>query len=113
MSTDTILPFVNQIRQTQLLDPAQQKEVERLGQTATRPSELARELVRRGWMTPYQANQVARGRAAELVLGSYIVLEPLARGGMGQVFKARHRHLQRLVALKLIHPDHRDRAELV
>jgi serine/threonine-protein kinase len=113
MSTDAVRNFVAQLRQAQLLEPGQQQEAERLGQTATRPAELAGELVRRGWMTPYQANQVARGRGAELVLGSYLVLEPLARGGMGQVFKARHRYLQRLVALKFIRPEQRDSQDTV
>jgi serine/threonine-protein kinase len=113
MSTDAVRTFVAQLRQAQLLEPAQQQEAERLGQTAARPAELAGALVKRGWITPYQANQVARGRGAELVLGSYTVLEPLARGGMGQVFKARHRYLHRLVALKFIRPEQRDSQDTV
>jgi WD40 repeat protein/tetratricopeptide (TPR) repeat protein len=34
----------------------------------------------------------------------YRVLEPLGAGGMGTVFKAEHRHMERLVALKVINP---------
>jgi serine/threonine protein kinase len=38
-------------------------------------------------------------------LGEYELLEPLGQGGMGQVWKARHRKLGKLVAVKLIRPD--------
>jgi serine/threonine protein kinase len=35
----------------------------------------------------------------------YDILDFLGAGGMGSVFKARHRLMSRLVALKVIHPD--------
>jgi serine/threonine-protein kinase len=113
MSTEVVTTFLSQLRSTQVLEPAQLDEVERLARAATQVREVAGELVRRSWLTPYQANQLARGKGAELVLGPYIMLEPLARGGMGEVFKARHRHLQRLVALKLIRPEQRDSQDLL
>jgi serine/threonine protein kinase/N-acetylneuraminic acid mutarotase len=63
---------------------------------------LARELVERNWITSYQANQLLQGRGAGLVLGPYRVLDKLGEGAMGQVFKARHVGMDRLVALKVI-----------
>src|SRR5262249_33547527 len=66
-----------------------------------------------GWLTPYQANQLLPGRGQELVLGSYILLERLGEGGMGQVFKARHRNLGRTVAVKLIRKERLDNPDAI
>ena len=36
------------------------------------------------------------------MLGEYVILRKIGAGGMGQVFKARHRRMKRLVALKVL-----------
>jgi serine/threonine protein kinase len=46
-------------------------------------------------------------------LGQYALLEPLGEGGMGQVFKARHRLMDRIVAIKVIHGKYFNRASIV
>ena len=45
--------------------------------------------------------QVSKARA----LGSYELIEPIGRGGMGEVWRARHRMLARTAAIKLIRPE--------
>jgi serine/threonine protein kinase len=90
----------------QLLDPALLEQVTRqFGARPVTPQALAAELVRRGWLTEFQAQHWYHGRAGELLVGSYVLLEPLGTGGTGQVYKARHQRMNRLVALKVFRPD--------
>jgi len=63
---------------------------------------LARELIQAGKLTRFQAQAVYQGKTKGLVLGEYVVLDQIGAGGMGQVYKARHRTMDRLVALKTL-----------
>jgi formylglycine-generating enzyme required for sulfatase activity/serine/threonine protein kinase len=63
---------------------------------------LARELVRANKLTKYQAQAVYGGNVKGLVFGQYVVLDKLGEGGMGVVLKARHRRMDRLVAIKIL-----------
>ena len=66
--------------------------------------ELAKELVRSRKLTKFQAQVAYQGKARGLVFGEYVVLDKIGEGGMGQVFKARHRQMKRTVAIKLLPP---------
>ena len=100
----TIATFVETLLESRVLDPAQQEEFSREG--LARLGDLAAltdELLRRGWLTHFQLAELERGRGHGLVRGQYLLLESLGEGGMGRVFKARHRRMKRVVALKFIH----------
>src|SRR5690242_13671329 len=98
--------LVTALRDSRLLTPSQLNEATlELQARFPEPRALARELVQRGWLTPFQINQLFQGRTSELMMGPYLLLERLGEGGMGQVFKARHQLMNRLVALKLIRKE--------
>ena len=113
MSISSITDLVDTLRQGQLLLPGQLEELAELRRRFKDPRELAKELVRKGWVTTFQINQVFQGRGLRLVLGSYVILERLGEGGMGQVFKARHLRMDRVVALKVIRKEKLSNPEAV
>jgi tRNA A-37 threonylcarbamoyl transferase component Bud32 len=88
-----------------VLEETQAAETARMQAQHADAHALARELVQRGWLTPYQVNQIFLGHGDDLVLGSYVLVERLGEGGMGQVFKARNWKLNKTVALKLIRKE--------
>src|SRR5207248_6062737 len=48
---------------------------------------------------------ILQGRGASLTLGSYQILDLLGEGGVGQVFKAKHVAMNRIVALKVVRKE--------
>jgi serine/threonine-protein kinase len=114
MGISSVPDLVQALRASALLSRAQAEELVRSIQGRfTDVRALARDLVRRDWVTPYQINQVYLGRGDELTLGPYVLLKRLGEGGMGQVFKARHQKLNRVVALKIIRRDKLDNPEAI
>ncbi len=62
---------------------------------------LAEKLVDLGYINRWQAEQLLNGRV-KWNLGPYRIVDAIGQGGMGQVFKAEHTIMQRIVAIKVL-----------
>jgi serine/threonine protein kinase/WD40 repeat protein len=106
MSQPTLL---DRLRDSEILAPDKIDVLAKLPEARENdPRALAKVVHKRGWLTRYQINQVAAGRGKDLIIGYYLLLDRLGEGGMGQVFKAQHRHMDRIVALKLMRKEKLD-----
>jgi serine/threonine protein kinase len=64
---------------------------------------LRDELIESEQLTPYQAEAIYQGHPQRLVIGdNYIIEDLIGSGGMGMVFRARHRLMKKVVALKVL-----------
>ena len=73
-----------------------------------RPGDLAALLVRDGFLTPFQADHLMRGRRPKFLIGKYLILDRIGAGGMGAVYLCEHLQLERQVALKVLPADQAD-----
>jgi eukaryotic-like serine/threonine-protein kinase len=71
---------------------------------------LADRLVAERILTEFQAGRILRNKTHGLVIGRYVILDRVGAGGRGRVFKAQHRLMGRLAALKVIAPQIASRA---
>lgn len=64
-----------------------------------------------GLITAYQAGELRNQRIADLVMDNYLILDRLGEGGMGTVFRARHKRMRRIVAIKVLNPEIQENAD--
>src|SRR6516165_5084563 len=80
--------LIDWLEDHQLLTPGQIREIRPLLPTFPELKLLAKALILRDWLSPYQLNQILSGKGDQLVLGVLRLRERLGEGAMGQVFKA-------------------------
>jgi eukaryotic-like serine/threonine-protein kinase len=106
--------FVENIRRSDLLGPEKVDQIAAwAGATEADPQAIAKDIVQRGWLTAFQVKLFWKGRGDELFLNQYVLMDRLGEGGMGEVFKARHRRMERDVALKVIRNEKLGSAEAI
>src|SRR5262249_15582365 len=103
MPISSVSALLRELAQHPLLEPGRLEEL--TGSLAGRyrdPRELCREPVKREWLTAFQGNYLLQRRGGELTLASYVVIERLGEAPIGDLFKARHHVMRRLVALQIV-----------
>jgi eukaryotic-like serine/threonine-protein kinase len=106
-TTDAGSDFLQAIRSSGVVPEQQVQKLEAKiteGEYPSDPVELAAQLVKDEVLTAYQAHQIQKGRTEGLIFSSYVILDFLGKGTMGKVYKARHRMMGRVVALKILDP---------
>jgi len=101
----TLRQFIENLTRSGLLSAAEVSEFRDSLPPERRPDtaqSLARELVQAKRLTKYQAAAVYQGKTKGLVFGEYTILDKIGAGGMGLVLKARHRRMNRVVAIKVL-----------
>ncbi len=65
-------------------------------------SVLCRKLLKAELLTSFQLRAITHGKTRGLRMDRYVILDRIGKGGMGQVFKAKHAKMKRVVALKVL-----------
>ena len=94
--------FLSQLSESGILSDQKYRAAERKKSEHQDGEALAREMIKSGHLTKYQAEQILSGKGKNLCMGQYVLLEKLGAGGMGQVYKAYHPGMERMVAIKVI-----------
>src|SRR5207249_1081108 len=95
--------FLQNVLRSGLLKKEQLDEALRAVPEADRTDaeRLANHLVRQGRLSPFQAHKLRRGAVVGLILGSYQIHTPIAKGGMGAIYLATDSRNGRHVAIKV------------
>jgi len=90
------------VRATGLLTAPQLTKAKTLVASAPSAPDAAAALVTANLLTRFQADRLLAGRTDGFFLGQYVILEQVGRGAMSRVYKAKHRTMNRPVAIKVL-----------
>jgi serine/threonine protein kinase len=96
--------FLAALEGSGILSAARLREVQDRFESTTAPDDslsLACQLVEEGTITQFQARRLLKGKSG-FAFGRYVLLDHIGQGARGRVFKARHRLMDRVVALKVL-----------
>ena len=94
--------FLSQLSDSGILSDQKLRAAEHKKSEHQDGESLAKDMIKSGHLTKYQAEQILSGKGKNLCMGQYVLLEKLGAGGMGQVYKAYHPGMDRIVAIKVI-----------
>jgi serine/threonine protein kinase len=100
----SIADFVDNLQQSGLYSTRTIQALQEEFAYAQTGEELAASLVAAGRLTRYQADSILAGKIKALVLGQYVILNQIGKGGLGRVYKAMHKTMNRVVAIKVLAP---------
>lgn len=72
---------------------------------------LAASLQAKGLLTSFQCKQLLAGKYQGLLIGTYLILEPIGKGGQGRIYLGMHTSMQRRVAIKVLPADKAEHQE--
>jgi serine/threonine-protein kinase len=102
----TVPELLDRVRRSGLIPPERLEGfLVGLGTAGTLPDTVPGfldKLVDAGMITRFHADRLGQGKYKGFQLGSYLILDQLGTGGMGQVYLAEHGAMRRLVALKVL-----------
>ncbi len=96
--------FFRSLKVSGLLTPEEIEQLEHEAQTVPL-GRIRQMLLQEGILNDYQMRRILDAEAQGLVMGQYRILGEIGAGGCGQVYKARHNLMERIVALKVIGPE--------
>jgi serine/threonine protein kinase len=104
--------FLEALEKSGLLAAEELSKVRAASGTASDPKALARDLVKAGTLTKWQAAQLLHGFYL-LVVGKFKLLDQISSGETGRVYLAEHTQIQRRHALKILSRRHASKPEVL